>query len=133
MDGWGIDMRYLFIFLVFICSGCVAQLFPVQVSGVVKNQKTGKPIPKMQVSVLEIRRSSFMILPETVEKGSDKTNDDGKFFVEGDVSQQFLVELESGICWLPFREVYDIKKDQEELSNIVIYTEKIPGCQSNAE
>ncbi|WP_041589993.1 hypothetical protein [Teredinibacter turnerae] len=123
-------MKYVVLSFTLMCFGCAAQLSPVRVNGVVKDQKTGKPISGIQVSILEIRSSSFMTLPATIKKGSGETNGDGQFIVEGDVTQHFLIELDTGLCWLPYREVYDLEKDQKKFMDIVIYTERISDCSN---
>ena len=70
-----------------------------------------------------------MTLPKTIDKDVGTTSDQGEFTVKGEVSQKFIVELKADICWLPFREVYDVSKFKGGVADLVIYTEKISDCE----
>jgi hypothetical protein len=116
-------MKRMMLLLIAGLISSVALAQVVTVSGKVLDQTTRSPRSGVRVNLLTLEGTwKFWTLPEQILVTSATTDETGGFVLRGDIPRYYVVEIEVEDCWAPYKKVFDIKKDGNQVGGLEITT-----------
>lgn len=104
----------------------------IAVSGKVLNQVTHQGLAGITVNLIKLSGAwKFWTLPDNIVIGSATTDAEGTFVLQSAPPSpaQYIVDIETGGCWLPYRKIFESERDGRRVKNLQIETRKTEYCR----